>query len=753
MRYVCIFCYVYILIFSIITFESHSFRTFSDDDVKVYREKVVQMFQHAYDHYLKSAYPYDELQPISCRGMDTWGSFSLTLIDALDTLVVMKNYSEFRRVVNTLLSTADFNVNINVSVFETNIRVVGGLLSAHLLSKRAGLDVDPGWPCSGPLLNLAEQVARRLLPAFETKTGMPFGTVNLLHGVPEGETPITCTAGVSTFIVEFGTLSHLTGDPIFEKVAVNALNALWKRRSPMGLVGNHINVQDGKWTALDSGIGGGVDSYFEYLVKGAILFQEPKYLKMFREYEKLISKFMKRDDWYFWVSMNSGQITLPTFQSLEAFWPGLLTLVGDIEQAVKTLYNYHQIWKQYGFTPEIYDVAHSHAKRENYPLRPELVESVMYLYYATKDHHLLEIGVDILESIEHSAKTECGYATIKNVLDHKTEDRMESFFLAETTKYLYLLFDPDNFIHNNGSCGELIQMSGGNCLIGGGGYVFNTEAHPIDIGAVYCCSAKHQDHELLLYEFQKNLDLHSLLEIKDNEEFFKVFKGNRKQNPRQANSKSINLAEVNVTATRIVPNNYSMNKKEPSVSFSFFSDVWNETIENSSYNTMFSASFTFENYKKLLLSFYKRNSTTKNKYNSLSNINSGLSETILVNINSANIFVKNNGVLNSFSEESGISNSTYEQLQLKNNSSLAPLENQSYEINGNFFDTNVFNKTILQNSNVTSIDNDNCLQEDEEEAKVLQQIHNENFYNYEILKCPIQPFLSRLNVMGEMFNV
>ena len=86
------------------------------------REKVKQMFSHAYDNYVKKAFPYDELQPISCRGMDTWGSFSLTLIDALDTLAVMKNYTEFKRVVNTLLSTADFNVNINVSVFETNIR-------------------------------------------------------------------------------------------------------------------------------------------------------------------------------------------------------------------------------------------------------------------------------------------------------------------------------------------------------------------------------------------------------------------------------------------------------------------------------------------------------------------------------------------------------------------------------------------------------------------------------------------------------
>ena len=83
---------------------------------------------------------------------------------------------------------------------------------------RAGVDVPPGWPCNGPLLGLAEEVARRLLPAFDTATGMPYGTCNLRHGVPPSETAVTCTAGVGTFIVEFGTLSRLTGDPLFEEV-------------------------------------------------------------------------------------------------------------------------------------------------------------------------------------------------------------------------------------------------------------------------------------------------------------------------------------------------------------------------------------------------------------------------------------------------------------------------------------------------------------------------------------------------------
>lgn len=64
---------------------------------------------------------------------------------------------------------------------------------------------------------------------------------------------------------------------------------------------------------------------------------------------------------------------------------------------------------------------------------------------------------------------------------------MESFFLAETIKYLYLLFDPDNFIHNDGSEFDLVVTPYGECVLGAGGYVFNTEAHPIDPAALHCC--------------------------------------------------------------------------------------------------------------------------------------------------------------------------------------------------------------------------------------------------------------------------
>ncbi|ETN69651.1 hypothetical protein NECAME_15185 [Necator americanus] len=139
-----------------------------------YREKVREMFYHAYNGYLNHAFPLDELKPITCKGQDTWGSFSLSLVDALDTLVVMGNTTEFRRAVDLVLKSVRYvsvrtDANVNVSVFETNIRIVGGLISAHMLSGRVeGMVLEDGWPCSGPLLRLAEAVAVRLLPAFNT---------------------------------------------------------------------------------------------------------------------------------------------------------------------------------------------------------------------------------------------------------------------------------------------------------------------------------------------------------------------------------------------------------------------------------------------------------------------------------------------------------------------------------------------------------------------------------------------------------
>ncbi|KOB68600.1 alpha-1,2-Mannosidase, partial [Operophtera brumata] len=378
------------------------------------------MFQHAYDSYLRYAYPYDELRPLSCDGVDTWGSYSLTLIDALDTLAIMGNHTEFNRVVDIVLQRKNFDADINVSVFETNIRIIGGLLSAHLLSHRTGTKLEPGWPCNGPLLRLAEDVAQRLIPAFDTTTGMPYGTTNFRSGVPTGETSVTCTAGVGTFIIEFGTLSRLTGDPLYEESPIGLLgnhvdvmsgrwtaqdagigggvDSYYEYLSTIGLLGNHVDVMSGRWTAQDADIGGGVDSYYEYLstigllgnhvdvMSGRWTAQDAdigggvdSYYEYLVKARQSIERYLKKDDWFVWATMLRGHVTLPVFQSLEAYWPGLLSLIGESDTAMRIIHNYHSVWRQYGFTPEVYNLGtgEASASRESYPLRPELIESII----------------------------------------------------------------------------------------------------------------------------------------------------------------------------------------------------------------------------------------------------------------------------------------------------------------------------------------------------------------------------------------
>jgi len=103
-------------------------RSYTKNDLNRLKEEVSAMFHRAYQGYLDHAYPYDELRPLTCSGMDTWGSYSLTLIDALDTLAVMGNHTEFRRVY-TLLSESKNHVDANI-----NVHVISDFPRQYLLS-------------------------------------------------------------------------------------------------------------------------------------------------------------------------------------------------------------------------------------------------------------------------------------------------------------------------------------------------------------------------------------------------------------------------------------------------------------------------------------------------------------------------------------------------------------------------------------------------------------------------------------------
>nr|XP_019608827.1 PREDICTED: ER degradation-enhancing alpha-mannosidase-like protein 1 [Rhinolophus sinicus] len=456
------------------------------------RDLARGMFVFGYDNYMAHAFPQDELNPIHCRGRgpdrgdpsnlninDVLGNYSLTLVDALDTLAIMGNSSEFQKAVKLVINTVSFDKDSTVQVFEATIRVLGSLLSAHRIitdSKQPFGDMAIK-DYDNELLHMAHDLAVRLLPAFEnTKTGIPYPRVNLKTGVPPDSNNETCTAGAGSLLVEFGVLSRLLGDPTFEWVARRAVKALWNLRSnDTGLLGNVVDIQTGHWVGKQSGLGAGLDSFYEYLLKSYILFGEKEDLEMFNAVYQSIQNYLRRGreacnegegdpPLYVNVNMFSGQLMNTWIDSLQAFFPGLQVLMGDVEDAICLHAFYYAIWKRYGALPERYNWQLQAPDVLFYPLRPELVESTYLLYQATKNPFYLHVGMDILQSLEKYTKVKCGYATLHHVIDKSKEDRMESFFLSETCKYLYLLFDEENPVHKSGTR-----------------YMFTTEGHIVSV--------------------------------------------------------------------------------------------------------------------------------------------------------------------------------------------------------------------------------------------------------------------------------
>jgi hypothetical protein len=509
------------------------------------------------------AFPEDELKPLSCKPQtrnkdniadvglnDVLGNYSVTLVDSLSTLAILASGQEdardgqsplkdFQEGVQALVElygdggekrpcgskACGFDLDSKVQVFETNIRGVGGLLSAHLFAVgelpirgyepkvvvRDGQDEEgyedataidwDGWIYDGQLLRLAHDLASRLLPAFSTTTGLPYPRVNLRHGIPfyrdsqagvcrlDGtssdprEITETCAAGAGSLVLEFTTLSRLTGDERFEKLAKKAFWAVWERRSGIGLIGNGIDAENGQWTSPPlAGIGAGVDSFFEYAVKSSILLSglpyDPKnreendpeaFLQAWYDAHSAVKHHVLRPSaekhpFYGQADLVTGAPRYSWIDNLSAYYPGLLTLVGELDEAIEGHLLWAALWTRYAALPERW---HTHnafidPNFRHWAGRPEFIESTYYIYQATKDPFYLHIGEMALRDIRRRCWTPCGWADLGDVITGEQRDRMESFFLGETAKYLYLLFEEDHPLNHMDAP-----------------VVFTTEGHPL----------------------------------------------------------------------------------------------------------------------------------------------------------------------------------------------------------------------------------------------------------------------------------
>ncbi|KAF6776831.1 hypothetical protein AHF37_04091 [Paragonimus kellicotti] len=451
-------------------------------------DKVKNMFDFAYANYLQFAFPADELNPLNCSGRghdhehpgnlnvnDALGDFHLTLVDSLDTLAIMGRVEEFKYAVNLVISNLSYNRNVRVQVFEASIRILGGLLSAHLLI------TDPAQPFGdlrldgydGELLQLAHDLANRMLNVFDASpSGLPYPRFNLGSGLKDNTTSEACLAGAGSLLLEFGCLSALLNDATYASVSRRVVLDLWSRRSSVtGLLGATIDVNTGKWINRMSGIGAGHDSFYEYLHKTAVIFDDRQMGEMFEEalntlryhLRSLGSDCLTESGYpsvYWNVDMYTGNRVNFWIDTLQSAWPGVLVHHGDVSEAVCQHALHYFIWKLFDLPPERYDLIQEKPLLNFYPLRPEFAESTYILYRATKHPFYLHVGQHILDSLDKHSRARCGFATIHNVLDMSHEDRMESFFLSETLKYLYLLFDDSNPVNLNEE-----------------DYIFSTQAH------------------------------------------------------------------------------------------------------------------------------------------------------------------------------------------------------------------------------------------------------------------------------------
>jgi len=417
---------------------------------KLMAEKIKAEFLRSWNAYKTYAWGHDVLLPVSKGYMDWYKqSLHISPIDAYSTMKVMGLDKEAEEVQHYVVDSIDFDKDQFVKTFEVNIRILGGLLDMYEFSG------------DKKVLAKAEDFGKRLLPAFNSPTGIPYYWVNLRTGEAKGGEVNMAEAG--SCLLEMGVLSRYTGNPVYYETAKKSNRAIFSRVSSIGLVGERINVETGQWTDRSSHIGCCIDSYYEYIYKCWLLFgdQELKNIwdKSIQSIKTYIADEVDTSLWYGTVDMETGQKIKSVVTLYDAFFPALLALSGDLKNAARYQDSWNSLWTRYGLEPMVYDYRKKEIVDASYDLNPEIIESAYYLYYFTGDKKYKEMASRYFADLMAYCRTDVAYTCIKDVRTREQKDHMETYFLAETLKYLYLTFaNPEGI--NPKEC------------------VFSTEAHP-----------------------------------------------------------------------------------------------------------------------------------------------------------------------------------------------------------------------------------------------------------------------------------
>ncbi|AWP20361.1 2-Mannosidase [Scophthalmus maximus] len=445
------------------------------------RAKVKEMMKHAWDSYRRFAWGSNELRPVSKQGHSSnlFGHIKgATIVDALDTLYIMEMFEEFDVATDWVEKNLDFNVNAEVSVFEVNIRFVGGLLSAYYLS---GKEV---------FRRKAVELGEKLLPAFKTPTGIPWALLNLKSGIgrnwPWASGGSSILAEYGTLHLEFMHLGKLSGNPEFAQKVMNIRKVLNRLDKPQGLYPNYLNPNSGQWGQHHVSVGGLGDSFYEYLLKAWLMSDktDEEGKKMYYDALQAIETNLMRKSsgGLTYIAEWKGGLLEHKMCHLTCFAGGMIALGADgapgdktghqMEQAAEIARTCHESYVRTALKlgPEAFRFdggVEAIATRQNekyFILRPEVIETYMYMWRFTHDPKYREWGWEAVQALEQHCKVEGGYSGIRDVYASTPnhDDVQQSFYLAETLKYLYLLFSDDDHLPFDH-------------------WVFNTEAHPLPV--------------------------------------------------------------------------------------------------------------------------------------------------------------------------------------------------------------------------------------------------------------------------------
>ncbi|XP_053183789.1 mannosyl-oligosaccharide 1,2-alpha-mannosidase IA isoform X1 [Scomber japonicus] len=454
----------------------------SDPKTDERREKVKEMMKFAWDNYKSYAWGKNELRPLTKNGHigNMFGGLrGASIIDSLDTLYIMGLMDEYKDAKEWVQTSLDLNSNGEASLFEVNIRYVGGLLSAYYLT---GEELF-----KSKVMELGE----KLLPAFNTPTGIPRGVINL--GSSGTSWSWGWASAGSSILAEFGTLhlefvhlSELTNNPIYTEKVMNIRKLLNKIEKPHGLYPNFLSPVSGNWVQHHVSIGGLGDSFYEYLIKSYLMSDktDDDAKKMYYSALEAIEANLvqKSPGGLTYLAEWRGGILDHKMGHLACFSGGMIGIGADdgatekrqhyLDLAAEITHTCHESYTRSAtkLGPEAFrfdggaEATATRLSDRYYILRPEVIESYMYMWRLTHDPKYREWGWEAVEALEQHCRVEAGFSGIRDVytLTVSHDNMQQSFFLSETLKYLYLLFSDD----------DLLPLED---------WVFNTEAHPLPV--------------------------------------------------------------------------------------------------------------------------------------------------------------------------------------------------------------------------------------------------------------------------------